>query len=143
MPVAFGCDAKLTNSNDLRAPIVMYMPNAPYSAYTNYSYSFSSFSNEQIAVILTNSFNEVTQGNGTLDAEWPECLGCIAIDRSLAKMGIPRTAQCQGCILKYCWDGVEDDAMVSVVDLPLALDPRLNFEMWNQTATGTFWEEVE
>jgi lysophospholipase len=51
------------------------MANAPYSAYTNFSWTDSIFSNERMAVILTNDFNEVTGGNGTLDGEWPECLG--------------------------------------------------------------------
>lgn len=84
-PTLFGCNATLTNSNDTRAPIVQYLPNAPYSSFTNYSWQQESFSKEQMAVILTNGFNYVTQGNSTLDPEWPECLGCAAIDRSPCK----------------------------------------------------------
>ena len=38
-------------------------------------------------MIFTNSFNLVTQANGTLDSEWPVWLGCAIIDRSLGRMG--------------------------------------------------------
>ncbi len=107
---------------DTRSPIIASMMNAPYSAFTNYTWTRSEFSNEQMSVILTNGFNYATAGNSTLDSEWPECLGCAAIDRSLTKSGMGRTAQCQRCMIKYCWDGVEDDGPSPLVDLPLALD---------------------
>lgn len=29
--------------------------------------------------VLGNGFDLVTQGNGTLDAEWPTCIACAAI----------------------------------------------------------------
>jgi lysophospholipase len=93
-PTFFGCDANLTNTGDLTAPIVLYLPNAPYSAHTNYSWLQESFSHEQMSVILTNSFNYATQGNSTLDKERPECLGCAAVDRSLTKVGMAWTVQC-------------------------------------------------
>lgn len=34
----FGCDAKLTTTNDTRTPIVAYFANSPYSAYSNMTY---------------------------------------------------------------------------------------------------------
>lgn len=142
-PTFFGCDANLTNTGDLAAPIVLYLPNAPYSAYTNYSWLEQSFSHEQMAVILTNSFNYVTQGNSTLDKEWPECLGCAAIDRSLAKVGIVRTEQCQRCMTKYCYDGVEDNSDPGLLDPKLILKPDLSFAQWNKSVTADFWPEVE
>lgn len=142
-PTFFGCDANLTNTGDLSAPLVAYFPNAPYSAYTNYSWLEESFSHEQMAVILTNGFNYITQGNSTLDKEWPECLGCAAIDRSLIKIGLERTEQCQRCMTKYCWDGTEDNTTPGIVDLHLALKPDLSFAEWNKSTTETFWLEVE
>lgn len=132
-PVFFGCDPKLTTNGDANAPIVLYFANAPYSAYENYSYSQSNFSRSQINDIFLNSFNEVTQGNGTLDQEWPICLGCAAIDRSLPRVGMQRSAQCEQCMEKYCWDGTEDNQTAPIVDPSLALDPDLSFEQWNTT----------
>lgn len=141
-PTFFGCEANLTNTGDLSSPILAFMPNAPYSAYTNYSWLQESFSHEQMSVIMTNGFNYITQGNSTLDKEWPECLGCAAIDRSLAKVGIERTEQCQRCMTRYCWDGVEDNSSPPVVDLPLRLKPDLSFLEWNKSTTADFWLEV-
>ncbi|KAF2169207.1 hypothetical protein M409DRAFT_36163 [Zasmidium cellare ATCC 36951] len=143
-PTFFGCDANLTTTNDTQAPIILYLGNAPYSAYTNYSAFQSAFSDENIAVIMTNGFNQLSQGNGTLDAEWPECLGCAAIDRSLAKVGMQRSEQCQRCLERYCWDGVSDDNDSGIVDPALILDPSFSFEEWNRTGPqgGDFWAEV-
>jgi lysophospholipase len=141
-PTFFGCEANLTNTGDLSAPLVVYMPNAPYSSYTNYSWLQESFSHEQMSVILTNGFNYVTQGNSTLDKEWPECLGCAAIDRSLTKVGMERTEQCQRCMTRYCWDGVEDNSNPGVLDLSLRLKPDLSYAEWNKSTTATYWLEV-
>ena len=132
-PVFFGCEPELTTTNDTRGPIVLYLANAPYSAYTNYSYTQSHTSREQISEIFVNSFNHVTQGNGTLDAEWPVCLACAAIDRSLSKVAMERTEQCAQCFNRYCWDGVSNDTQPGIIDPPLLLNPSLGFLEWNKT----------
>jgi len=74
-PTFFGCDANLTTSGTTQSLIVLYMANSPYSAYTNYTWTQSIFSNAQMYEAFENSFNAFTQGNGTLDHEWPACLG--------------------------------------------------------------------
>lgn len=132
-PVFFGCDANLTTTNSTDSPIVLYMANSPYSAYTNYSFFQFATSDSQFSDILLNGLNQVTQGNGTIDEEWPACLGCAVIDRSLAKVNMSRTAQCESCFEKYCWDGTVYDGEVGIVDLPLLLDPTLSFAEWNMT----------
>ncbi len=48
LPLFFGCDASLTTTNDTSSPIVLYLVNAPYSAYTNFSYVQSSTTREQM-----------------------------------------------------------------------------------------------
>ena len=132
-PTFFGCDPILTTTKSADAPIVLYMANAPYSAYTNYSYTQSATSNSQFSDILVNSFNQVTQVNGTLDSDWPACLGCAAIDRSLSKVGMQRTKQCEACMARYCWDGTEDNAISPIVDPSLVLQPDLSFLEWRKT----------
>ncbi|MCJ1291996.1 hypothetical protein MMC34_003546 [Xylographa carneopallida] len=132
-PVFFGCNASLTTTGDERSPIVLYVANAPYSAYTNYSAAAQAISRVEIHEIFVNSLNLLTQGNGTLAADWVPCLGCAAIERSLSKVGMRRTGQCEACFRNHCWDGVEDDRPTGVVDLPLALDPGLSFAVWNLT----------
>ena len=132
-PTLFGCDTDLTTTNSADAPLVLYMANAPYSAYTNYSYIQSEMSNSQFNDVLVNSFNIVTQGNGTIDEEWPACMACASIDRSLAKVGMARTKQCEKCMAKYCWDGTGDDVPAGVVDPSLVLDPEVGFAEWRKT----------
>lgn len=132
-PVFFSCDPLLTTTGDVDGPIVLYLGNAPYSAYTNYTHSQSITSLSQMNDIFVNSFNQVTQGHGTLDAEWPVCLGCAAIDRSLPKVGIKRTAQCERCLNKYCWDEKYEESASGIVDPSLVLDPSLGFAEWNMT----------
>lgn len=132
-PTLFGCDANLTTSRDERSPIVLYLPNSPYSAYVNYSATAEAISREEIREIYVNSLNLLTQGNGTLSSDWVSCLGCAVIERSLSKVGMKRTQQCDQCFKNHCWNGTQDNAPAGVVDLPLALDPGLSFAVWNET----------
>ncbi|OJJ42302.1 hypothetical protein ASPZODRAFT_125778 [Penicilliopsis zonata CBS 506.65] len=132
-PAFFGCNASRTTTGDERAPIVMYMANAPYSAYTNYSFTQSATSREQMQEIFENSFNIVTQGNGTWDAEWAECIGCAVVERSLARVGMQRTHQCTRCFERYCWNGELDERTPAVMNPSLILDPSEGFAEWNAT----------
>jgi lysophospholipase len=132
-PAFFGCDASLTTTKSTDSPIIFYMTNSPYSAYTNFSFFQTATSFSQMNDIFENGFNQITQGNSTLDPEWPQCLGCAVVERSLAKVGMSRTKQCESCFQKYCWDGTVYEGEVGVVDLPLVLDPSLSFAEWNKT----------
>jgi len=129
-PVFFGCNANLTITKDARAPIVLYLANAPYSAYTNYTAAVGKMSRVQMNDIFTNSFNQLTQGNRTLDAEWAVCLGCAAIERSLEKAGMKTPDQCKKCFERYCWDGIASSSTPAIVDPSLLLDLGLQFPEW-------------
>lgn len=129
-PVFFGCNEKLTTTGDSRSPIVLYLANAPYSSYMNYSAGTNVMSPQQMNDIFVNSFNLVTQGNGTLDSEWPVCLGCAAIERSLKKAGMQTPPQCSTCFKKYCWDGHLVTGSNKSVDLSLVLDPHVSYAQW-------------
>lgn len=129
-PVFFGCDKRLTTTGDARSPIVLYLANAPYSAYMNFTAGEGQFSAAQMDDIYLNGFNQVTQGNGTLDEEWSVCLGCAAVERSLERVGMKRPSQCDRCFKRYCWDGNSMDDNAGVVDLSLVLDPKLGYVEW-------------
>ncbi|PYI03128.1 lysophospholipase [Aspergillus sclerotiicarbonarius CBS 121057] len=133
-PVLFGCDTNLTTTRDATSPIVAYFANAPYSWYSNFSWSTTTLSSAEANGIMQNSFNLLTQGNGTLDSTWTECLGCAAIDRSLARVGMQRSQACEQCFQEHCWDGtltagVSEDF---VLDPSLALDPSLGYAEWTE-----------
>ncbi|OJZ83665.1 hypothetical protein ASPFODRAFT_140016 [Aspergillus luchuensis CBS 106.47] len=137
-PQFFGCDANLTTTGDDRSPIVLYMANAPYSAYTNFSFWQTATSREQMKDIFVNSFDIVTQANGSWDGEWAECIGCAAVERSLKRVGMERTRQCERCFEKYCWDGELDERELyesdpGVLNPTLILNPGVGFEVWNAT----------
>ncbi|PWY84769.1 lysophospholipase [Aspergillus heteromorphus CBS 117.55] len=132
-PVLFGCGANLTTTGDTRAPLVLYYANAPYSAYTNFTFWQSSTTREQMDEIFVNSFDIVTQGNGTWDAEWADCIGCAVVERSLAHVGMQRTAQCEQCFSRYCWDGQLDESEPAEMNSNLILDPSVGFLEWNAT----------
>ncbi|KIV80847.1 hypothetical protein PV11_08323 [Exophiala sideris] len=133
-PVLFGCNTQYTTTNSTASPIVLYMTNSPYSAYTNYTWFSSTFSPVQMQEILVNSWDIVTQGNSTLDSDWVQCLGCAAVDRTSAKLGIPRVAQCEKCMQKYCWDGTyEAEGDIPIVDPVMAVYPNVSYAEWNAT----------
>lgn len=143
-PVFFGCNTSLTTTGDARSPLVVYFSNAPYSWYSNFSGFATNMSYTEFDGVLTNSFNLVTQGNGTLHAgtdgtTFVDCLGCAAIDRSLTRAGMQRTAQCEQCFTQWCWDGttseVPDDF---ILDPSLALDPSYGFVEWAETHPFSF-----
>lgn len=56
----FGCN------DSLETPLVLYMPNAPWSAYTNYSFGTPEFTNNQLDLVFENALNIATYGNGKL-----------------------------------------------------------------------------
>ncbi|KAL8295529.1 hypothetical protein RB597_009319 [Gaeumannomyces tritici] len=134
-PTLFGCDTSLTTTPERghESPIVLYLANAPYSAFTNYSDFQSALSLEQARQVMVNSFDLVTQGNGTLARDWPRCLACAVVERSRARLGMPRAAACDTCFAKWCWDGTEAVGPVGDVDLRMALNPGVSFAEWNKT----------
>jgi lysophospholipase len=135
-PTLFGCDINLTTTKTADSPIVLYIANAPYSAYTNYTWTggAGAFDEGQFNEIFVNSFNQVTQGNGTLDNQWTTCLGCAVIERSLEKVGMQRSRQCEECFAEWCWDGTYDERTPVVLDPGLFMDPALSYMEWNATS---------
>jgi lysophospholipase len=135
-PTLFGCDINLTTTKSADSPIVLYIANAPYSAYTNYTWTggAGAFDEGQFNEIFVNSFNQVTQGNGTLDSQWTTCLGCAVIERSLEKVGMQRSRQCEECFAEWCWDGTYDERTPVVLDPSLFMNPALPYVEWNATS---------
>jgi lysophospholipase len=55
--------------------------------------------------MILNAYNGATQGNGTLDSEWPACVGCAILSRSFDRTGTEVPEVCTRCFERYCWDG--------------------------------------
>lgn len=104
-PTFFGCDSgNLTGP----APLVVYLPNAPYVFLSNVSTEDPDHTRAERDAIILNGYNVVTQGNSTQDPDWPACVGCAILSRSLERTGTEVPSICQTCFERYCWDGTRN-----------------------------------
>ncbi|KAI1334324.1 lysophospholipase [Xylariaceae sp. FL0016] len=113
-PTFFGCDAAAfadTPSGHV-PPLVVYIPNAPYTAWGNVSTYDPSYGDAQRDAIIENGLNAATMGNATVEAGWPACMACAALSRSLERTGTEVPATCQACFAKHCWNGTTDSTPV-------------------------------
>ncbi|KAL3420984.1 lysophospholipase plb1 [Phlyctema vagabunda] len=101
-PTFFGCDvANLTGP----APLVVYVPNAPYVYHSNVSTFDPDYNNTERNAIIENGYLVATMGNASRDAEWPACMACAVLSRSFYKTNTTVPATCTACFQRYCWDG--------------------------------------
>ncbi|KAK0733542.1 lysophospholipase [Lasiosphaeria miniovina] len=109
-PTFFGCDVRnfTLRGSQSAPPLIVYIPNAPYTASSNVSTFTPSYTDEVRNNIIRNGLNAATQGNGTLDANWPTCVACAVLSRSLTRSATPVPAACADCFAKYCWTGKLD-----------------------------------
>lgn len=55
--------------------------------------------------MIENGLDVATMGNGTFDAQWPTCVGCAILNRSLNRTGTAMPDVCTACFQRYCWNG--------------------------------------
>jgi len=104
-PTFFGCDPKnLTQPT----PLIVYIPNSPYTYDSNISTFQLETNDTQRNSIIQNGYNVATRGNGTIDSEWPACIGCAMLARSFWKTLTDSPSVCQNCFARYCWNGTMD-----------------------------------
>ncbi len=108
-PTFFGCNAS-NMTNGLDVPLIVYIPNAPYVTYSNISTFDLTTNNTLRDAIILNGYNVATQANGTVDPDWPACVGCAVLSRSLERTGTEVPEQCQRCFERYCWNGTVDSS---------------------------------
>ncbi|TXC05679.1 hypothetical protein FocTR4_00010760 [Fusarium oxysporum f. sp. cubense] len=134
-PTFFGCNASSST------PLLLWLPNAPWTGYTNYSYAQTQFTTNQVDIALENAFQVATYGNGSVDENWPACLACAAIKGSLRRLDIEMPKQCEQCFERHCWNGTTSDRKATAGDFNLTprLEPELSFAKWN----ASDWEKEE
>lgn len=113
-PTLFGCDAdNFTLSDDQSVPpLIFYIPNAPYTAHSNVSTFDMSYPIDQRDAIIQNGLDAATQGNGTVDEQWPVCVACAILSRSWWKANETVPEACERCFTRYCWDGTSNNTAV-------------------------------
>ncbi|KAF8294739.1 hypothetical protein DL93DRAFT_2173965 [Clavulina sp. PMI_390] len=105
-PTFFGCN------DSAPTPLVVYIPNHPYTAYTNFSTFQLAYTAEEIDAFLSNAFHEAAGNLTSLSSSgnsstplFPTCLACALVSRAERRAGLTQTSVCQGCFQAYCWDG--------------------------------------
>ncbi|KAI1155819.1 lysophospholipase [Nemania diffusa] len=112
-PTFFGCNTSEFSGAAHIPPLIVYMPLAPYTAYSNASTFDPSYSDAERNAFIENGYNVATMGNGTVDKEWPACAACAVLSRSLERTNTDIPATCQTCFQRYCWNGTTDSTPVS------------------------------
>ncbi|KAF2193335.1 lysophospholipase Plb1 [Zopfia rhizophila CBS 207.26] len=101
-PTFFGCDASnLTGP----APLIVYLPNSPYVYNSNTSTNQMDYNNTERNAMIQNGYLVATMGNGTRDVQWPTCVGCAILSRSLNRTNTAVPDVCRQCFDRYCWNG--------------------------------------
>ncbi|KAI9712794.1 MAG: Lysophospholipase 1 [Bogoriella megaspora] len=109
-PTFFGCNASNYTSPP---PLIVYLPNEPYSFNSNISTFDLSVNNSVRDAVIQNGYNVVTQANATRDAQWPTCVGCAILRRSTERTGTDLPEACNQCWDRYCWDGTVNSTQPS------------------------------
>ncbi|KUI70313.1 Lysophospholipase [Cytospora mali] len=109
-PTFFGCNASnfTLAAGQSVPPLVVYVPNAPYTVNSNVSTFTPSYTDALRDEMITNGLNAATQGNSSLDAEWPACVACAVLSRSFDRTGTTVPDACTTCFTRYCWNGTLD-----------------------------------
>lgn len=109
-PTFFGCYASNQTglAGDTSPPVVVYIPNVGYSDFSNTSTFQLAYTDQKINSMISNGYNIMTQGNGTVDPEWAACVACAISQRARERKGHELGDQCQRCFDRYCWAGDVD-----------------------------------
>ena len=108
-PTFFGCNASNFTDNSRPPPLIVYLPNAPYVHHSNVSTFDPAYDTSERDLLVLNGYNLATQGNSTLDENWPTCVACAILTRSLERTNTSLPDVCGDCFERYCWDGTIDD----------------------------------
>jgi lysophospholipase len=107
-PTFFGCNSSNVTSGDNIPPLVVYIPNSPYTFESNTStFGKLDYSLEDRNAMILNGYNVATQANSTREgaSDWPTCVACAVLSRSMERNGEQVPEACQKCYSTYCWDG--------------------------------------
>ncbi|KAH3678930.1 hypothetical protein WICPIJ_008770 [Wickerhamomyces pijperi] len=104
-PTFFGCYASNLTELSRVPPLVVYVPNVPYTTWSNTSTFKMSYDADEKRKIIQNGFEVSSRYNMTMDSEWRKCVSCAIMQRSLEALNEPQPAECKSCFDEYCWDG--------------------------------------
>ena len=103
-PTFFGCDST-NRTGTAPNPLVVYIPNSPYTYYSNVSTFDLQYNNTERDALVLNGYNVATMANSSFDSAWAVCVGCAIISQSLNRTNTSVPSVCTDCFRRYCWDG--------------------------------------
>ncbi|KAJ5606481.1 hypothetical protein N7510_009262 [Penicillium lagena] len=119
-PTFFGCNSSNVTG---AAPLVVYIPNAPYIYQSNVSTFDLQYNTTERDAIIENGYDVATLGNATIDSDWPTCLGCAILSRSLERTNTAIPESCTACFQRYCWNGTTNSTNPGTYDPAYKLSP--------------------
>ncbi|KAJ5771964.1 hypothetical protein N7520_002493 [Penicillium odoratum] len=117
-PTFFGCNSSNVSGS---APLVVYIPNAPYVYQSNVSTFDLQYNTTERNAIIENGYDVATLGNATVDSDWATCLGCAILSRSLERTSTSVPERCMICFQQYCWNGTTNTTDPGNYDPPYKL----------------------
>jgi lysophospholipase len=118
-PVFFGCDP-MNATGKPPAPLVVYIPNSPYTYNSNVSTFMLEFNDTERDALVLNGYNVATMGNST---QWSVCVGCAIISRSLQRTNTSMPQSCADCFSRYCWNGTLNSTAPGVYEPSQSVAP--------------------
>jgi lysophospholipase len=131
-PTFFGCNSKNVTKGNNIPPLIVYLPNSPYVFWSNTStFDKLSYTLGERAGMIENGYDVVTQGNSTREgaSNWPTCVGCAVLSRSLERNGQAVPDVCKQCFQQYCWNG-------TTVEKSAPYNPQMIFKEVNAKDSG-------
>ncbi|KIW94657.1 uncharacterized protein Z519_04634 [Cladophialophora bantiana CBS 173.52] len=130
-PTFFGCDTSNFTGGTNIPPLVVYIPNSPYTTFSNVSTFQLETNNTQRDAIILNGLNVATMANGTRDTTWPTCVACAILSRSLERTNTEVPQACTSCFNRFCWDGTLNSTQ------PANYDPKPVLQTVNLQSGGS------
>lgn len=116
-PTFFGCQPpQQQQQQQTPGPLIVYLPNAPYSSFSNVTTFQLEYTTAERNAIIRNGYDVATMANATADTQWPACLGCAILERSLRRTGTPVPELCAQCFSRYCWNGTLNETRPATYD---------------------------
>ncbi|TQS34772.1 hypothetical protein Golomagni_04833 [Golovinomyces magnicellulatus] len=109
-PTFFGCD---DSNKSPDTPMIVYIPNTDYVVASNISTMKNKYKRSLSNDLIRNGYEMATMANGTLDSQWPACLACAVLSRSMTRTKTQLPATCRKCFGTYCWNGSSDQIVTN------------------------------
>ncbi|KAI1851237.1 hypothetical protein JX266_003312 [Neoarthrinium moseri] len=109
-PTFFGCNASDSTLPGAIPPIIIYLPNAPYTSFSNAStastldYEYGSVLQELLENGNALASTGIPETLATGLPTWGACLACAIAERSRLRNDLPRAKSCEACFDAYCWE---------------------------------------